>query len=283
MALRALPDGFLEQQRAGVRLLVRSSLVGPLAARAFAEAEPARWGVVVRRLAGGRRPHPVVQIPGCPDPLVVKALVRGGLLGALLPDLFSPGRAYAELLVAATLERAGVPVLPLAGAVLRLPFGALGPARIAVVSPYLEGARDFVDWLAARPRGVERQKTLGAAGAAVARMHAAGVVHRDLNLKNLLVGPDGGVWILDLGPSRLSAAAAGRRAANLARLYRSALKLKLAPGLLGARDLVAFRGGYRGAAAAPDAPATRGLFGAARRALRRSLPWHRVAWLLAGR
>jgi 3-deoxy-D-manno-octulosonic acid kinase len=66
----------------------------------------------------------------------------------------------------------------------------------------------------------------GAAGRAVARLHAAGVIHPDLNLGNILVG-DGDASIVDLDRARIGRGplVAWRRSRSLRRLERSARKL----------------------------------------------------------
>jgi 3-deoxy-D-manno-octulosonic acid kinase len=69
------------------------------------------------------------------------------------------------------------------------------------------------------------------AGRQIGAMHAAGVAHPDVHLRNLLVvdrdaGPE--VWLLDFDKARVSAAPVprARRAVDLRRLARSARKLK---------------------------------------------------------
>jgi 3-deoxy-D-manno-octulosonic acid kinase len=62
-------------------------------------------------------------------------------------------------------------------------------------------------------------------GAALARFHAAGVVHADLNARNILAGPAAAVHLVDFDRARISP---GNRAAfrsNLNRLKRSLEKL----------------------------------------------------------
>ena len=61
-------------------------------------------------------------------------------------------------------------------------------------------------------------------GAAVARLHATGAFHADLNAHNVLLCPDG-VWLIDFDRGELRAPQRAWRVANLARLKRSLLKL----------------------------------------------------------
>jgi tRNA A-37 threonylcarbamoyl transferase component Bud32 len=80
-------------------------------------------------------------------------------------------------------------------------------------------------------------------------MHAAGVAHPDLNLRNLLVGESGEVWVIDFDRARMveGAVPRDRRDRDLERLARSAAKLGL---WLSPADRVALRGGYT--SEAPD-------------------------------
>jgi hypothetical protein len=81
--------------------------------------------------------------------------------------------------------------------------------------------------------GSRRAALLSAAGRALARWHHAGLVHPDLNLGNVLVclraghPPEAGdLWVIDLEGARVVLGLGrGPRAAALARLERSALKV----------------------------------------------------------
>src|SRR5262249_10636833 len=145
---------------------------------------------------------------------------------------------------AATMEAAvarGIPTAPFAFGAAR---SAASGRRAAIVgsgeigrgegrAPGLEGSR-------AKP------SVPPGAGGNGRRAPDLGLDHADLNIGNVLVGPDpgGGAWVIDLGVSkirvRLSPAA---RAANLVRLLRSAIKHR-GPGAVGRREAAAFLGGY---------------------------------------
>jgi len=64
-----------------------------------------------------------------------------------------------------------------------------------------------------------------AVGATIARFHRAGVVHADLNARNILVGRDDAIHLVDFDRARLSADATAACRANLRRLQRSLEKL----------------------------------------------------------
>jgi 3-deoxy-D-manno-octulosonic acid kinase len=65
-------------------------------------------------------------------------------------------------------------------------------------------------------------------GAAVARLHRAGVDHADLNAHNILLGPHGVVSVIDFDRGRLRAPGAAWRTRNLRRLRRSLVKISRA-------------------------------------------------------
>src|SRR5207249_9241821 len=96
-----------------------------------------------------------------------------------------------------------------------------------------------------------RRGLAAAAGRAIAGLHAAGVFHADLNLRNILVhaGAEGvRVALLDFDRAWLGAAPlrAGARRRNLRRLARSLAKLDPEGRLAGAEERRAFRDAYAG-------------------------------------
>ncbi|MBN8884845.1 MAG: 3-deoxy-D-manno-octulosonic acid kinase [Rudaea sp.] len=62
------------------------------------------------------------------------------------------------------------------------------------------------------------------AGAAIARLHAAGVYHADLNAHNVLVDTDK-VWLIDFDRGELRVPQSAWQLANLSRLKRSLIKI----------------------------------------------------------
>lgn len=153
-----------------------------------------------------------------PEPWVLRRYRRGGLVGRLVDDAYlwlgeARARPLAEWRLLAWAHDAGLPVVrPVAARVVRDGVayrGALITARVA--------ARP----LAARLRAGEDPPALwSAAGAAVARCHAAGLDHPDLNLNNLLLADDGAAFVIDLDRGRRRESGLWR-ARNLARLGRS--------------------------------------------------------------
>lgn len=114
-----------------------------------------------------------------------------------------------------------------------------------LASLLVPGATDVAAWLA-DAEAAGREEMLREAGRQVGAMHAAGVAHPDVNLRNLLVtGRDGAaeVSVLDFDRARVydGLVPEGRRAADLRRLARSARRLR-AP--VDAAGWAALREGY---------------------------------------
>ena len=102
--------------------------------------------------------------------------------------------------------------------------GGSAGRRLAAENPEAAG-------VAAGRAGMEDPHDSGAAALArrgvalVRRMHDAGIVHRDLNLGNLLASRDG-IFVIDLdGASLQGSLTASQRFGNLSRLDRSYVKL----------------------------------------------------------
>ncbi|MBX3471389.1 MAG: hypothetical protein KF878_31350 [Planctomycetes bacterium] len=266
------PPGFTRVERAGAVLVVRDGLADALVAAGIDDPE----ALVARSPAPlvGRGRLARVDL-GAAGRAIVRPLLRGGLLGKLVRRVsFDRARALSELRVSAEAAARGAVVLDVLAAVTR-PTG-LG-WRHGLVTREVEGAVDLAHALAAFPAGRERRRALRAAGAAVRRLHDAGVDHVDLNLKNVLLRPDGQALVIDLDRCRLGPgpAPAHVREGNLLRLLRSWTKLGVqAPGRTRPGDPLALLLAY-----APDDRALRRRLVAAGRAAR--FGCRRVVWRLS--
>ena len=191
---------------------------------------------------GGRAPHPVVALPDG-GRAVVRRYRRGGMVRHLNRDRYFGGDRAADELRATEAARAGGVRAPEAIAAGRI---AAFPGYRAMIATRL--IPDVQDAAAALRRGMHRLALLWEAGQQIGRMHAAGVAHPDLNLRNLLVR-DAEVWVIDFDRALVfqGAVPRARRESDLARLGRSAAKLGLQ---LKEADWVVLRDGYR--SAAPD-------------------------------
>ncbi|MSR45787.1 MAG: hypothetical protein EXS13_01750 [Planctomycetes bacterium] len=263
------------------------------------EARPLADCIGAERTALGGRGAPV-RLRFGRERVIATTLARGGVLGRLLSNGFASTRRLDDL-VALQLEIEGrnVPVAPFAFARARRQGGSVEPGvagswvlEFATVEQQdgLDAARQLRQALDSG----ERRALLEAAAAAIRVLHAAGITHADLNATNLLLArAPARAWLIDFGGSTLGAPLAPLAHAaigNLARLLRSAEKVKLLGAALGAFDLAAFVRGYAAAAgreagAAVDLRALtrRALFAAVRARYQRSIVWHRLGWRLFGR
>ncbi len=172
-------------------------------------------------IGGGRAPHPVVALPDG-GRAVVRRFRRGGMVRHLNRDRYFGGHRAAEELRATEAARAGgvrAPEVIAAGRIAAFPgYRAMIATRL--IPDVRDAAAAFAD-------GAERAAVLWEAGRQIARMHAAGVAHPDLNLRNLLVGKPGEVWVIDFDRALVveGAVPRDRRRRDLDRLARSAAKL----------------------------------------------------------
>jgi 3-deoxy-D-manno-octulosonic acid kinase len=158
---------------------------------------------------------------------VVRHNRHGGLFAPVTRDLFlPPTRAPYEMRTALRLSELGVPTPP----VLIYGVEAVGVAfrRSDVVTREVENARDLSAYMTPAVSGIERDAAWEASRTLLAAMHAAGVRHHDLNVKNVLLAPAAAglvAMLLDVDRVELGRAGDERlRAANVARLLRSARK-----------------------------------------------------------
>ncbi len=229
-------DEFAAMKSGRARLLVRRGFEP--AVPLLEEPEPDG----LRLIAGGRSMHPVVTLPDGRE-AVVRRYRRGGLVRHLVQDRYFGGhRAFAEVAATERARRAGVRV-PTVLLAREDPAATVG-YRACLATVLVPGARESAAWLAEAPEEA-RRAMLAEAGRQVGRMHAAGVAHPDLNLRNLLVvGEDGReVWLIDFDRAQEfpGAVPPARRARDLRRLARSARKLR-AP--VDAQGWKALREGY---------------------------------------
>jgi 3-deoxy-D-manno-octulosonic acid kinase len=244
--LPALPPGYVAWSlgaggavaRSDVADAVRAALASHRSLYAWAAAQPGRTAFTGRGEAYG------VALGG--TAAVVRHARRGGLLGPFLGDRYlGRPRLFRELSWSRRLDLAGIPTpVILAGVWYR--SGALHRADVATAR--VEG-RDLATLLFAEepPAGAARAAILGAVGRTVRRLHDAGCVHPDLQLRNVLIaGMPPEVWLLDLDSCR-EATGPDDRQSNLRRFRRSWEKWNRLRGpLLTAADRAAFEVGYGG-------------------------------------
>jgi 3-deoxy-D-manno-octulosonic acid kinase len=197
---------------------------------------------VDEELPGGREPHVVTTLPGGAR-VVVRRYRRGGVMRWVnRTHYFGGNRAFDELRATERARAGGVRV-PVVVAAIERP-GRVAGYRAWLATVFLPGARDLGAWLAAAGADEGRRRAvLAEAGRQVGLMHAAGVAHPDVNLRNLLVAGDDEVYVIDFDKAHATADAVprGRRERDLRRLARSARKLQAS---LAPADWAAFRDGY---------------------------------------
>ncbi len=153
--------------------------------------------------------------------VIFKRERRGGMAASLLPDLYLlEGPFRREWEMACRLAEAGLAPQPYAQV-----FRPAGPLfAVFTLSQAIPEAPSLLGLWMERRLGPGQ---LRAAGAAVGRLHRAGLLHGDLNAGNLLLDEGGAALFLDLRHSRLGPVppSAGPRGRNLLRLSRSLHKL----------------------------------------------------------
>jgi len=236
------PPGYTALAVGSRRAVVRNDLVpafGPWLVGLSLEAPPRAVP-----LGGGRGGTFVLPIDDQAR-AVVRFGRRGGIVGRLVHARYLGlrPRPFRELRVSLAARARGAPIPEV------LAVGVHGWVlyRSAVVTLEVPGAAPALAALGRATNGAERQAVGRVAGTAVARLHAAGVMHPDLNLSNILVDA-GGATIVDLDRARLVQPAGGRlrRRWALRRLCRSARKLDPDARLVDDDVVRAFHAAYQG-------------------------------------
>jgi 3-deoxy-D-manno-octulosonic acid kinase len=183
-----------------------------------------------RRALRGRAPVYVATLPLSGDQVAVRHAWHGGLLAPLTGDRFRrPTRAPREYQLSHALRAAGVPTTDIVGFAC-YPAGP-GLARVDVVSRYLPDAVDLGEVLSGRPPAMPMETALEATTRLLTTLARHGIVHPDLNAKNILVRPlatDGvdalmiDVDVIAWDPSRAPRETMARNVARLTRSLRKA-------------------------------------------------------------
>jgi 3-deoxy-D-manno-octulosonic acid kinase len=224
----ATADGAMLADPASLGNLADVALEGPALEGAALEAafEPEFWaarGELVE-VTGGRGSAWFISGSGR---WVLRHYRRGGRIAHLSRDRYlwageARVRAFAEYRLLAELAQRGLPVpVPVAARYRRT-----GPFyRCDLITQRIAGARPLSSVLSLGPVDDDTWREVGAA---VARLHAAGVDHADLNAHNILLDGDGTVSVIDFdrGMLRTPGPKPGAWAArNLSRLHRSLVKV----------------------------------------------------------
>jgi 3-deoxy-D-manno-octulosonic acid kinase len=246
--VRDVPPGYVVHRVGDAWLVFDAAFASELVSLRLADPD-ARKRLFARAPKRGRGSVPSVSLRRDAH-VVLRRYQHGGLLGGLTGSLYlGPSRAVSELHVTARAEALGAPVPHVLCLAL---WPAAGPFWSALIGTREErSARDLLEaLLAVSDSPSARRLLLREVGAAVRKLHDAGVDHRDLQLHNILVVEEGGerrivVVDLDRAVYHPNGALSPRlRARNLGRLTRSAVKAGLFRGPIGRRELASFVGAY---------------------------------------
>lgn len=185
--------------------------------------DPAWWQArgQLQSAGGGRGGVAFLDAPGAR--CVLRHYRRGGMVTPLLGDRYlwqgrSRTRSFAEFHLLAELHARGLPVpAPVAARCHRR--GAWYTADL--ITRAIVGAQPLSAVVA---EGRLDAALAARVGALVARFHAAGVDHADLNAHNILLA-DKALWLIDFDRGELRASGTAWKLGNLARLKRSLLKV----------------------------------------------------------
>jgi serine/threonine protein kinase len=219
------PEGFERLQDQNHVILVRKAMNGSQALRTM-WAKDAAYDSAYR----GRSKLRSVAIAAGENALV-REYRRGGMVRYLTPDLFFtwPPRPFVELCITEAARRRGVPTLEVLGACVERRRGPFYRGWLA--TRQLAGSEDLWAVLNGGAFSKEEKKELIASAAlAIRKMHRQGILHADLNLKNILVRREQtGIqcYVIDLDKAKLYSQGLSVRQANqnLRRLLRSVSKL----------------------------------------------------------
>jgi len=247
--VRDVPQGYVVHRVGDAYLVFDAALSHELVALRLADPE-ARKRLFARAPKRGRGAVPSVALRRDTH-VVLRRYQHGGLFGGLTGALYlGPSRALDELHVTARAEALGAPVPHVLCLAL---WPAAGPFWSALIGTREErAARDLLEALLGANDARARRELLREVGAAVRKLHDAGVDHRDLQLHNILVAEEAGrrrIVVVDLDRAVYHARgmlSSRLRARNLGRLTRSAVKAGLFRGPIGRRELAAFVGAYTG-------------------------------------
>jgi 3-deoxy-D-manno-octulosonic acid kinase len=173
-------------------------------------------------VAGGRQSVYFLRAEG--EQWVLRHYRRGGLAASVSNDRYlwfgaAQTRCVREWRLLADLYQRGLPVpAPVAAAYERSGL----TYRADLITRALPASRTLADAITGGELVESQWRRIGAT---IARFHAQGVQHADLNAHNVLLTADGGIYILDFDRGRLRARGAWEEAA-IQRLGRSLQKIQ---------------------------------------------------------
>ncbi len=187
--------------------------------------EPATYGRAAQGLATGSGRGQALQVTHAGRQAVLRHYRRGGLVARLNPDRYPAApvaetRAMQEFSLLREMCSLGLPVPRPIAARCERSGSAQGRYRADILVECIPGSRNLAQCLDVQrlPAAVWH-----AAGQAIARLHAHGIDHTDLNCHNLLLDVQDQIWVIDFDKCRRRAAGPWQQG-NLQRLLRSLRK-----------------------------------------------------------
>jgi hypothetical protein len=137
---------------------------------------------------------------------MVRRYQRGGAVRYFVRDVYwdRPPRPLMELISTETAQQRGVPTVEVLGAGVEWVAGGL--YRGVLITREAQEFINLWEWLQCRPASEARRAMSRAVAKAVGQLHAAGIIHADLNLTNILVRTVPGtpeVLLIDFDQARL--------------------------------------------------------------------------------
>jgi 3-deoxy-D-manno-octulosonic acid kinase len=213
-----MSDAQVEMTQDGAILFDAAACAGARPdARWFEAAHWSRQGGAEKR-TGGRGGVAFVETPA--GACVLRHYHRGGLAARVSADRYfwsgaGRTRAFREFRLLDHIVRAGLP----APAPVAAHYERHGIAYVAdLLVRRIPGTQTLAERVA---RGALDAALARRVGETIARFHASGAYHADLNAHNILIDEQGGVWLIDFDRGRLRRPALGWQQSNLARLRRS--------------------------------------------------------------
>lgn len=232
-----LPAGYERTVVAGREVVAQSALLPHLANVLHAHATFYEWASAAPQVRAlrGRAPVYVATLPVAQVPVVVRHAWHGGLLAPITGDRFRlPTRAPRELAAAVRLRTSGIGTTEVLGYAL-YPAGP-GLRRVDVLSRWVPDAFDLGAVVSELAPDLALPQALDAVRALLVRLAHTGVVHPDLNVKNILLSrpprSDVQAIVIDVDVVRFEPALDPEAVmqANVARLVRSLRKWRTRTG-----------------------------------------------------
>ncbi|MDP7418970.1 MAG: 3-deoxy-D-manno-octulosonic acid kinase [Gammaproteobacteria bacterium] len=186
--------------------------------------DPARWSGAVSADGLGSGRGKVLFIEHQDQQWVLRHYCRGGLARWLSFEKFlwtglRRARPFAEWSLLEDMYRSALPVpQPVAARVVRL--GAVYAADLITVR--IPDVTTLSERLSRAPLTAETWRSVGHT---IARFHAAGIYHADLNAHNIQIDSQNRLYLLDFDRGRVKAVSGVWMRRNLDRLHRSLTKL----------------------------------------------------------